>query len=56
MLSFCVVRGVLSSSSGLGPLGDTCSAISFLVVALLLRSACYRTGIGRTDRVSVMLF
>ena len=35
------------------PLGG--SAISFLVLALLLRPARYRTGIGRTDMVRVIL-
>jgi hypothetical protein len=52
MLFYCVVRGV-RLKSGQGPLGG--GAISFLVVALLLRSARCRTGIGRTDRVRVML-
>jgi hypothetical protein len=47
---YCVVRGVRLKLRP-KPLGG--SAISFLVVpvALLLRSARYRTGIGRTDRV-----
>lgn len=46
MLFYCVVRGIcLKLAPDKGP----------LVIALLLRSARYRTGIGRTDRVDIIL-
>jgi len=48
----CVVRGV-RLKSGQGPFGG--SAIPLLVVALLLRMALYRTGIGCTGTMRVML-